>query len=78
METKVNKCSECPFLYSVFDEYSTKCNTMDVCVLTKKLELRDFIIGMRDLTDEVTQDIPEFCPLRVEDIIVKLYKDDEK
>ena len=66
---EVKKCTECPFRYDDFDDFSMGDDTVMVCSLANHLRLPNIFIGSYSSWDEEKScsELPEWCPLKNED-----------
>lgn len=65
MVIEVQNCSDCPFHYDVFNDYSTGKDTTDFCALAGHLCCGEAIIGWRDGWQEEPKLPPKWCPLDI-------------
>jgi len=71
MEKIVKKCKDCPFLYIEYDDFSIGDSFLKVCVLSYNNGNGDWIINSYSDIDDDEDDIPDWCPLKDNNINVK-------
>lgn len=72
MKKTVNCCGNCPFLYSHYDDWAVGYSTIDICNLSRFLNLNDSCISVHDgMGNDGNAETPEWCPLKKEEYSFK-------
>lgn len=67
MNKTVNCCGNCPFLYSDYDDFAVGHSTIDICNLSRFLNLDNDCISVHDgFGNDENAETPEWCPLKKE------------
>jgi len=76
MKKIVSSCSNCPFLYSEYDDFSIGDSHLDACSFMYNQGGSNWIIKTYDNIDSVghVDIVPDWCPLKNDSIIVELKK----
>ena len=75
MIKEISNCSECPFAYHDINYESCGNDTILDCVLAMNLKQNEYILDCYDSDDEDYKrkyEIPDWCPLKKEELILKL------
>jgi len=68
MKKTVNCCGNCPFLYSHYDDWAVGHSTIDICNLSRFLNLNNDCISVHDgMGNDGNAETPEWCPLKKEE-----------
>jgi len=74
MKKIVSSCSDCPFLYSEYDDFSIGDSHLDACSFMYNQSGSDWIIRTYENMDDAgpVDVVPDWCPLKDGSIIIKL------
>lgn len=74
----VEGCSNCPFKHSEYDDYALGFDTLDICVLSRFLNEKEYLIEAYDSYSKEKRHRrlrsvrnPKWCPLNNKDLMVK-------
>ena len=76
-EIKVNCCGSCPFQEVSYDDFAVGNDTIEVCLLARKLNMKEYFIDVYDSkrgedSGNLETKVPEWCPLKEKDYTISL------
>jgi hypothetical protein len=68
----VNGCHNCPFMNSEYDDFAIGFSNIDTCLLSKFLNLDNYIISVYNLDEQMSnfRIEPIWCPLKINETTV--------